>query len=306
MQPDLSGTRGDAPRLSVVVVILGGRDYLPRCLDALEQQVGVARPEILVPCDESVGDLAPLRRRYPHVQFVPVQGRRTYAELRAIGFHQARGTIIALTEDHCSPDPDWCQQILKLHEGGHAAVGGAVNEGADGILNWAIYLCDFSRYMSPVVEGPSAYLTDCNVSYKRQALEPLAPLWATEFHETTINWTLAGQGQSLWLSPRIVVRQQRTLALGAALRERYRFGRLFARTRVAATPWVKRPLYAAGAVLLPLVFTARVARNLAVKSRSRGRFLLALPAIVLLNTVWAVGELVGYLHGTVRPRGIAQ
>lgn len=296
------GTTSDTPGLTVVVVMLGGLSYLPRCLDALEQQVGVARPEIIVPCDASVGDLAPLRRRYPEVQFLLVEGRRTYAELRAIGFHRARGTIIALTEDHCSPDPDWCQQILKLHEAAHAAVGGAVDKGPDGIFNWAIYLCDFSRYMNPVVEGPSAYLTDCNVSYKRRALEPLAPLWATEFHETTINWTLAGRGHSLWLSPRVIVNQQRSLTLGAALSERYRFGRLFARTRVAATPWIRRPLYAAGAVVLPLVLMARVARNVVARRRARDRFLLALPAIALLNTVWAFGELVGYLQGTLRAR----
>jgi len=295
-------TTSEAPGLSVVVVMLGGRGYLPRCLDALQQQVGVARPEIIVPCDGSVGDLAPLRRRYPEVQFLLVEGRRTYAELRAIGFHRARGTIIALTEDHCSPDPDWCQQILKLHEAPHAAVGGAVDKGPDGIVNWAVYLCDFSRYMNPVVEGPSAYLTDCNVSYKRGALEPLAPLWVTEFHETTINWTLAGQGQSLWLSPRVIVRQQRGLTLGAALTERYRFGRLFARTRVAATPWIRQPLYAAGALVLPFVLIARVARNVVAKRRARNRFVLALPAILLLNTVWALGELVGYLQGTLHGR----
>jgi len=295
-------TASEALGLSVVVVMLGGRGYLPRCLDALQQQVGVARPEIIVPCDGSVGDLAPLRRRYPEVEFLLVEGRRTYAELRAIGFHRARGTIIALTEDHCSPDPDWCQQILKLHEAPHAAVGGAVDKGPDGIVNWAIYLCDFSRYMNPVVEGPSAYLTDCNVSYKRGALEPLAALWVTEFHETTINWTLAGQGQSLWLSPRVIVRQRLGLTLGAALSERYRFGRLFARTRVAATPWIRRPLYAVGALVLPLVLIFRVARNVVAKHRARGRFVLALPAIMLLNTVWALGELVGYLQGTLRGR----
>jgi hypothetical protein len=295
----------EAPVLSVVVVMLGGRDYLPRCLAALQRQTGGVRPEIIVPCDERAGDLTALRGRHPDVQFVPVEGRRTYAELRAIGFHRARGTIIALTEDHCSPDPDWCRQILELHESAHAAVGGAVDKGPDGLLNWAIYLCDFSRYMNPVPEGPSAYLTDCNVSYKRRALEPLAPLWAREFHETTINWTLAAQGHSLWLSPRVVVRQQRSLSLGAALGERYRFGRLFARTRVAATPWIKRPLYAAGAFVLPLLFMARVARNVVARRRARDRFVLALPAIALLNTVWGLGELVGYLEGTLRWRGSA-
>jgi hypothetical protein len=47
---------------------------------------------------------------------------------------------------------------------------------------------------------------------------------------------------------------------------------------------------------------ARVARNVLARRRARGRFVVALPIIALLNTVWALGELVGYLQGTLRGR----
>ncbi len=286
------------PELTVVVVILQGKSYLIRCLKALTRQTGVPAFEILVPYDESLEDITTLRAEFPKVQFLNLEGRRTYAELRAMGFHYARGRIIALTEDHCIPDPDWCARILETHRGPYAAVGGAVDkEKPDTALNWAIYLCDFSRYTNPVPEGPSAYLTDCNVAYKREDLEAIASVWATEFHETSVNWTLQAKGKVLWLSPKIVVRQQRSLTFHRAIRERYAFGRLFASTRVASMTLLQRLSHAVCSIPLPLLLTGRVMVHVLRKRRYLNEFIRALPMIGLMTTVWSWGELVGYLTG---------
>lgn len=56
--------------------------------------------------------------------------------------------------DHCLPDRGWCANIVNEHKNGVVAVGGSVDKkDSDTTLNWAIYLSDFSRYMSPVNEG---------------------------------------------------------------------------------------------------------------------------------------------------------
>jgi hypothetical protein len=292
--------------LSVVVVILAGPQYVVRCLEALEKQH--AKPdEVIVPHDDRVGNIGAIQRRFPAVQFVHQAGRRSYAELRALGFRNARGDIIALTEDHCSPDPTWCARILELHRGQYAAVGGSVDkEGSDTALNWAIYLSDFGRYMNPVREGPAGYLTDCNVAYKRSAIEPIQELWADAFHETTVNWALQGRGQTLLLSPTVVVHQQRSLTWEYALRERFNFGRLFASTRVAAVSPVKRIVYAGASGLLPFIIVGRVVRNVAEKRRAVGHFFRSLPNIVVLALTWSLGEFVGYLTGRASPSGDAQ
>ncbi len=94
-----------------------------------------------------------------------------------------------------------------------------------------------------------------------------------------------------------MARQQRSLALGPALRERFSFGRLFASTRVAAVTFPKRVVYALLSSLLPLLFVTRVARNVLGKRRYTGQFARSLPAILLLASVWALGEFVGYLTG---------
>jgi hypothetical protein len=181
-------------------------------------------------------------------------------------------------------------------------VGGVVDKGdrdgrGDTALNWAAYLCDFGRYMPPVRPGRSSYLTDCNVTYKRTALEAVRPFWASRFNETTVHWALEARGETLWLDPAIIVRQQRSVRLEDAIRERYAFGRLFATTRVAATTLPGRAVYAAGSLLLPGLLVGRLAVGVARKGRGGRELLRALPALGVLSTVWAWGELVGYVTG---------
>jgi Glycosyl transferase family 2 len=286
------------PALSVVVVTLGGRPYVIRCLEALMRQTDADNVEIVVPCDDRISDVPSLQAQFPAVCFVRIEGWCTYAELRAIGVVQAQGEVVALTEDHCVPDPQWCVRIMEAHAASHAVIGGSVDKGrADTVLNWGVYLCDFSRYMSPVQEGPADYLTDCNVSYKAAALAPIRHLWERAFHETTVHWALRERGETLWLSPRIVVHQQRSLHFLTALRERHAFGRLFAATRVAAVSSGRRLIFAGLSWMLPLHLTARVALNVMRKRRHRRRFLKALPVVIGLNLVWACGEFVGYVTG---------
>jgi hypothetical protein len=126
----------------------------------------------------------------------------------------------------------------------------------------------------------------------------IADLWKDEFHETTVNWELARRGYLLYLAPDLVVMQQRALSLLPALRERFAFGRLFASTRVAATTPGRRLAYALLAVGLLVLLPGRVAANVLRKRRHLTQFARALPALVLLTTVWTIGELVGYLTGT--------
>ena len=287
-----------APNMSVVVVILGGRSYLPRCLEALVQQVSGEDTEIVVPCDGRTPDLAAVRKLFPAVRFITVSGPRTYAELRALGVQESRGTIVALTEDHCTPNSDWCAQIRKAHAGPHAAVGGAVDKKeSDTAVNWALYLADYGRYMSPMPEGPLHHLSDCNVSYKRSSLQAIGDVWHNEFHEPAVHEALRARGESLWFSPHVVVRQQRSLGFSEAVKDRYSFGRLFGGERVASASWLLRLFYISFSVLLPGLLTARVAQHVFRRRRCTGAFLYALPALALLNLAWAWGEFVGYVTG---------
>jgi predicted dehydrogenase len=286
--------------LSIVVVTVESAARLRNCLDALRKQVSAPPMEVLVPWDGSHGESAPLEREYPEVKFVRSGNRKlTFAQLRAFGIAQSGGRIVAITEDHFKPAPDWCAQIMEAHRAPHAAIGGGVEKDTpDETLSWAFYLADYLRYLDPA-EGPAHNLTDGNVTYKRAALDAIRELWKTEFHEDVIHGALVERGQSLWLSPKIVVRQKRRISLSAAVHDRYAFGRLFGSTRAERMSAAQRMKLIVLSALLPAVLLLRVAMHVRRTRRYVGEWLRALPALVLISTVWAWGEFVGYV--TARP-----
>lgn len=292
---------GERPDLTVVVFLFTSRPHLVRCLEALTTQRTNADVDIVLPHDDTLVDPAGLARQFPTVRLLRQPGRTTPPRLRALAVAASTAPIVAFVEDHCVPDPRWCDRILDTHEKGYAAVGGSVDKGfppgqnKDSALNWAIYLTDYSRYMRPIDAGPTHALTDCNVSYRRAELDPIQEHWSAEFHENIVNGILAERGRTLWLDPEMVVFEQRDLTVGSALRDRYSFGRLFASTRVRGAPVSRRVAMAGAALLMPPVLVARVWRNLARRQRHRGQFVRCLPALLFVTSAWMLGEAAGYL-----------
>ena len=300
----------DLPSLSVTVLMFVGREYLVRCLDALLQQTLPEPVEVLVLHDDRLSGVEELQRRFPGVRWLGLPGRRSPAELRALGIASSRAPIVALLEDHCLPRADWCARVLAAHDRPHVAIGGAVEKGLppgrsrDSGLNWALYLTDYSRYMLPLDAGPAPSLTDCNVSYKRARLDAHRDAWQHEFHENVVHGLIEADGLPLWLDPEIVVFEQRTLSLAAVLRDRFSFGRLFGATRVAGAPLAARLRFAAFALALPPVLVLRAGGNLFRRRRHRSAFVRALPALILTTSTWMAGEFVGYITG-VPPASLA-
>lgn len=305
------------PLLSVVIAIVSDTtqsqadtSLLGGCLESLALQIDAPPMEVIVPFHSCVDGIDRLRSRFPDVAFVRVDDLRTYTgqggsrehhdELRARGLAAARGQIIGLLEDHARPDQHWCASMVEAHRQGYAAVGGAIENGVDRLVNWAVYFCDFGRYQNPVSEGESSFASDANVSYKRSALEDVRPVWQESFHETEVNWALTSRGEKLALSPNAVVYQHRsTLQLGNALKERYVWGRSYAATR-SELVGTKRIVYAALTPLLPGILLLRMTRNVVKKRRCIAAFFKALPVTVLLTVSWSWGELLGYLTSRAR------
>jgi hypothetical protein len=303
--------------LSLVVVIVSdttdsrcGVSPLSGCLEALFQQRDPPPLEIIVPYHPRTEGIEDLQRRFPDVRFIRIDdlktftahggGREHHDELRARGLATASGEIIGLLEDHGRPDPHWCAHVLEAHQQGYAAIGGAIENGIDRPLNWAVYFCDFYKYQNPVPEGESPFVSDANVAYKRSALESIRPLWQDTFQETAVNWALTSRGQRLALSPKLIVSQHRSdLRLGSALKERLIWGRSYAVSRSQRAGGVQRVMYAALSPLLPVVLLWRMTASVAKKHASLRAFSRALPLTAILIGSWSLGELLGYV--TARP-----
>ena len=302
------------PALSVVVVIssdtLSPRadvSHLQDCLEALSQQQDPPAIEIIVPHHPDVDGIEELAKRYPAVAFLPVPsasianrdggGREHHDVLRSHGLDVATGEIIALLEDYARPDPDWSASIVAAHRNSRAAaIGGAIENGIDRALNWAVYFCDFGKYQNPLPAGPTPYASDINTSYKRAALEAIRPLWSASYREPVVNGALIRRGDGLVLDPKIVVRHHRPdLRLSFALKERFIWGRSFAHARRMMIGDGKRYLYAALSLGLPILLLARIARTTLSRGRHFPAFIRALPHLVPLLFFWSGGEMVGYL-----------
>jgi GT2 family glycosyltransferase len=301
-----------APRLSVVVALISGDlDDLVACLNALTTQQAPPSMEIVVPYDEPVAAVAGLASRFPGVRFLPVEGLDTAAAragasrehhdtLRTYGLRATAGEYVALTEDHAVQEPRWCAGLVSLLDEHPrvAAIGGAVECGSDRVLNLAVYHCDFGRYANPLREGAAEFVSDSNVAYRREALEAIAEAWKDDYHETLVHWALVKHGLEIWLTPRVVVWQnRRTLTFGRALLERYVWGRSFAGTRCVDAPLARRLVYAMLSPLLPFVMTMRLVRGVWARRRGLLRFHVVLPFVFVLQCIWALGELVGYVTG---------
>jgi hypothetical protein len=311
--------RSERPVLSVVVAIVcdtlrarSDASYLEKSLEALARQSGAPAMEILVPHYGHIRGLERVRERFPQVRFLQVAelpsyrpdapGREHHDELRAAAMAEARGDIVALIEDHGRPDSHWCARIAEAYRGGYWGVGGAIENGVDRLVNWAVYFCDFGAYQNPLPPGPTGMISDANASYRREALEAIGDVWKESFHQVVVNNAILARGGKLGIFPDIVVYQHREgLGLGEALAERYVWGRSYG---ASCCRWMGRAARAARAVaapLLPLVLTVRMAARVTRKGRLRKQFLMALPLIVLLSLAWSAGEFAGYVSG--RPCG---
>jgi hypothetical protein len=313
-------TAPDNPVLSVVVAIVCDTvrrpdvSHLEPCLAALTRQSGAPTMEIIVPFLPSVAGIAQLRERYPDVRFFEVPDLRTYTgagesrehhdELRSRGLAVARGRIVALLEDHGIPAADWSARVVEGHRKPVAALCGAIENGIDRPLNWAVYFCDFLRYQNPLPEGESTNASDANVSYKREALESIRPIWREIFHETFVHAALRSRGGKLVFAPEVVFYQHRQgLRLGAAMKERFVWGRSYAgtRARLAGTP--RRVFWAVFTPLLPGLLVARMTLMAWKKRRTMGAFLKALPLTALLEVGWSCGEFIGYATARANAAG---
>ena len=149
------------PVLTVIVAIVSDTTkcadvaHLEGCLTSLMQQTDCPAMEIIVPHHPAVEGIAAARDRFPRVKFVEIADLRTYKgtpgirehhdEIRSRGLAMARGSIVALTEDHAIPVRDWCARMVEAHGEGVAAVAGAIQNGVDRPLNWAAIRNDSSH-----------------------------------------------------------------------------------------------------------------------------------------------------------------
>jgi hypothetical protein len=288
------------PALSIVIASVNGWPVLGPTLEALDAQPERDRMEVVV-VDAVGGETRErLLAHSPKVELVEADGRPPIPRLRHQGVRRARGEVVAILEDHGEVAHDWASQVLEAHRGPWGAVGGPVENGRKGLVNWAAFFCEYTPYMGPIPEGEHADLPGNNIAYKRPHLLRHAHLLDEGRWESWINDRLRADGVPLRSTNRMVVWHIKPFRAMSFLAQRFHFARSFAGMRRADQSWPRRLLYGAGSAALPALLLARITRQVLTKRRHLGRFAACLPLLGLFLTVGAAGEMVGYLFGPGR------
>lgn len=271
-------------------------------LDALMHQTGDHEVEVIVADRLQDGITREIGERYPQVRLLRAHAGASLPVLRAWALEHASGEFIAVTEDHCVPDPDWLVNIADAYRRAPPetlAVGGCIGNGiGESVLDWATFLCEYGYFLPPVREGVTAVLPGMNLAYRRTALESVPPQSLREgFWETTTHPLLNAPGPRFYATGSIRVMHKKKFTLGFFLSQRFLYSRYYAGRRLAREQVWRRAWMCLGTVLLPPLLLYRFYRGIWPKRHGRRELLAATPYLVLFSLVWAAGEMVGYAAG---------
>ncbi len=298
IQPDAAPVT--TPELSIVIASVNGYDYIAQCLRSLELQRSRHLAEVIVL--ECSGDDTAERviRDFPWATVRTFSEPTSIPKLRALGIRESRADIAVTTEDHCVFDEGWYEAILHAHrERPNTAIGGAVENGSqERLIDWAVYVCEYGRFMLQFPAGTTGDLAGPNVSYKREKLEEACgDLLDRGVWENVLNGRLMERGDDLYIDPAIVVHHAKKFYFWDFLAQRYYFGRSYAAVRVQQAPLKRRLFYAGISLLLPPVFLYRYGRYFFVKKRHVKQYFRSFPLLVTFAIAWSIGELFGYALG---------
>lgn len=271
-------------------------------LDALTNQEGADRFEILVADRINDAITAQIEKKYPHVRLIRAPLNTTLPALRQTALRQSTGAFIVVTEDHCVPARDWLAKMKEAFAkapAGTVAVGGCVENGVgESALDWATFFCEYGGFLKPVGEGEALFLPGMNTAYRRSALLDLETGLLTKgFWETTVHPVLRARGYKFFSSNGITVYHKKKFSLSLFVTQRFLYSRYFAGLRFEAGEGIMRLLAFCGTVVLPLLILYRLCRSVWIKRRLRKELLLAMPFLFLFSLVWALGEMAGYAAG---------
>src|SRR5262249_27793956 len=157
-----------------------------------------------------------------------------------------------ITEDHCLAHPRWFQTIARAHQDGHRAVGGPVENGSvERSVDWAVFFCEYARFMLPMPQGIVAEIPGNNSAYERGILQRLGTELQAELWETFLHQRLRELGVRFYSDPEMVVYHKKSFGFRYFMSQRYHYSRSFAGMRLRRAPWWQRLGYACAVLLLP-------------------------------------------------------
>lgn len=289
MSSSISSSSAD-PAITVVIGSNAPPERLAACLAALEPQ----RAGVEIRVHEATPSPSQIRERFPWTTFTTTPGALVPHHWRD-GIDAARTEVVALTISQMIPARDWIATIRRELEV-EDVIAGAIDPGTGlRVGDWAEYFCRYSRDMRPFPRRETPDLPGDNAAYRRARLESVRESYRDGFWEPDVHRAFAERGVALPQSPELVVHQGRSAGLHAFATQRMHHGRAYGQQRGVRFSTARNVAGVLGWPLVPFVMTLRIVQLVLKKRRYRARLALALPAVVALNTVWAIAEARGHL-----------
>ena len=295
-------SRSGEPALTVIAVTQDEGRTLRPIVAALTRQSIADRIQLVI--------VAPTASISPHdlglepstlhsIEVVGIGQVRNRGRSAAAGVAKARAPIVALTENHCYPMPDWAEALLQVHsEGPWAAVGPAViNANPESALSVAMHATGYGAFAPDMAAEDRPELPLHNSSYRTESLlafgDRLPDLLADE---RGLQRALIDAGERMRFDPRPVKRHinEATWKLLGGIA--YCGGRRYGGYRCRDWSLIKRLAYAAAGPLLVLPIW-RTARGKAARVASGALPFAVSRVLVGWAAIHALGEVVSYLVG---------
>ena len=292
---EVLANNGPTPTLCVVVVSFNGDKLLDECLAALVSQPDSQQIEVHVISKKGRPDAPPGHGCRTPIHWHEVTGTTTIPAMRRLGIEKSNSELLALLEDDCLVGPQWLQAVLTAHKSGYPAIGGPIEPGNfDRGLDWAVFYCEFARFLAPF-SGVVKALPGNNVSYKKQVLDKADT--REGFYEVFFHESLQKAGTELFASDDMVIKNVNSWRFEDCTISPFHHGRAYGGQRFGPKYSARRLSYGLLALLLPVVKSFRTLRDIRLRKRKELPLLRALPWIIIFHSCWSAGELAGYLKG---------
>ena len=203
------------PDVSVVVATLNRAPLLGPLLEGLRAQtLAHERFEVLIVDDGSTDDTArvlarELERDGLDLRVIRREENGGLAVARQQGWHAARASLLAFTDDDCVPSPGWLESGLAAAQANPGAiVQGRTDPRVSDLERIGALKRPFTRTL--VIPGPDPHVQTCNVFYPRELLERIGGLDTEGFarymgDDADLAWRAMDAGAEVEFEPAALV-----------------------------------------------------------------------------------------------------
>jgi len=225
------------PMFSVVVCVYNGGERMPSCLEALEK-LDYPNYEVIVVDDGSTDHTAERVSAFSDVRYIRLDHVGLSAA-RNRGMEEAKGEIVAYTDDDCQPDAGWLKWLAwSFERSGWDACGGPnlppLPERGDWVGSGSL---DDEAVVASAPGAPShvmlndleaEHLPGCNLVVKKEVLKAIGgfnPKYRVAGDDVDLCWRLDAAGYRMGFSGGAFVWHRRRTSLWRYFKQQKGYGK---------------------------------------------------------------------------------